>query len=423
VCGDRIRDGRGVGDRAAHDEQDGRASEHERRPGDRAQARERDQGSAGQDACRKPGDNDSEEWLVGVAGELLEGQRAAHVRPGRKPAHLAQEIQPPHACEHGEHHRRRRYHAARDSANAVRRRLIAAVLVAWLGAGLYGVESYASHYYTYRGFDPPKDPVGIARGRLEKASFFSAALGQERRYLIYLPPGYDRASAAGKRFPVLYLLHGAPGFPVLFVNAGALGVAMDKLVAERQIRPMLVVMPSGRDGSFRSDTEWANTPHGHWEDFVLDVVRDVDARFPTIPDRAHRAIAGNSEGGFASVNIALHHLQVFGVAESWSGYFTQKAEGPFKRASAAAIYRNSPALYVPSMSSKLRRWPLHVFIYTGKRDHDRHRVAAFAQQLGAAGAQVHFALYPGRHEWRLWRSQTPHMLRWANLWFDRRAVV
>jgi acetyl esterase/lipase len=75
------------------------------------------------------------------------------------------------------------------------------------------------------------------------------------------------------------------------------------------------------------------------------------------------------------------------------------------------------------MTSELRRWPLHAFIYTGERDHERDRVAAFAEQLAAAGAHVRFALYPGRHEWRLWRSQTPHMLLWADHWFNPGAIV
>jgi enterochelin esterase-like enzyme len=297
----------------------------------------------------------------------------------------------------------------------MRRRVpLIALLLAWLVAGLWGVESYGSHYYTYRGFDPPRDPQGVAHGRLVSQWMYSPALGQKREYLIYLPPGYDRLSKAGKRFPVLYLLHGSPGFPALFLNAGNLGVALDELVTRHQIQPMLVVMPNGRNGSFLSDTEWANTRQGRWEDYVLDVVRAVDARWPTIPDRAHRAIGGNSEGGYAAMNVALHHLDLFGTVESWSGYFQEQRTGPFEHASAAEIARNSPAEYAWSMAARLRGEPLHAFIYTGRSDDERREVAAFARELAAVGGHVRFALYPGRHEWRLWRDQMGHMLRYAD---------
>jgi enterochelin esterase-like enzyme len=296
-------------------------------------------------------------------------------------------------------------------------RVAVALAVVWMAVGAYGVQSYGSHYYAYRGFSPPNDPPGVARGRLENVRFFSPALGSERRYLIYLPPGYDRASAAGKRFPVLYLLHGSPGFPALFLNAGNLGVAVDELVSRHAIRPMLVVMPGGSDGSFKSDTEWANTPDGPYESYVLDVVRSVDATFPTLARRADRAIAGDSEGAFGAANIALHNLRVFGVEESWSGYFVQGEHGPFRHAGLTTVFRNSPAEYLPDVAVGLRRHSLHAYIYTGNRDRERAQVAQFARELAAYGGRVRFSLFPGRHEWSLWRRETPLMLRFADRWF------
>jgi enterochelin esterase-like enzyme len=302
----------------------------------------------------------------------------------------------------------------------MKRAMAVAVAAAWLGVGLYGVETYASHYYTYRGFPPPHDPPGVAKGQLKTVRFFSRALGQERKYLIYLPPRYAQDSALGKRYPAFYVLHGSPGTPELFLNAGNLGVDLDTLIARRRARPMLVVFPNGSDGSYRSNTEWANTPHGRFEDFVLDVVHNVDRRFPTRADRRHRALAGNSEGAYAAVNIALHHLKTFGILESWSGYFSVHAQGPFKHASLLDLYRNSPDLYVPDLHADLHRRPVHAFLYTGDRDRDRQKVADFAHRLAAAGARVTFAVYKGHHSWNLWRRETPLMLRFASDNFGRR---
>lgn len=302
------------------------------------------------------------------------------------------------------------------------RRLVVLLGCAWLGFGLFSVGSYAHNYYRYRGYGPPHDAPGVKAGTLKNVHFHSAALGRGESYRVYLPPGYAAQAAAGHRFPVLYLLHGAPGWPELFLDAGRLGPALDELVAHHQIRPFIVVLPSGRDGTFRSDTEWANTPDGRYESFVLDVVHSADARFATLADRGDRALGGNSEGAYAALNVGLHHLDTFGIIESWSGYTVQSHSGVFKHASAAKLANNSPADYVSHLRGQLRRFPLHAFVYSGNKDSERGAVRTFAHHLAAAGAHVTFRIYPGRHWWKLWRAQTPHMLRYANRWFAASAT-
>src|SRR4029079_958066 len=72
-----------------------------------------------------------------------------------------------------------------------------------------------------------------------------------------------------------------------------------------------------------TDKEWVDgvRPHEGWATFVSrDLVRAVDARYRTIPTGAARAMAGLSEGGYAAIDIALHHPREFRVVESWSGY-------------------------------------------------------------------------------------------------------
>jgi enterochelin esterase-like enzyme len=295
----------------------------------------------------------------------------------------------------------------------MKRRAVLALASAWVLAGGYGVSAYVHDYYVYRGFGPPRDPPGSARGSLRAIPMHSEALAAERTYDIYLPPGYAAASARGRRFGVLYLLHGAPGWPRLFIDAGALGVAIDTLIARHAIRPFLVVMPDGRDGSFASDTEWADTSHGRYESFVLDVVRTVDARWPTVPDRAHRVLAGNSEGAYAAANIALRHPATFGAFEGWSGYYRQTRTGVFKHASAAQLSANSPIDLALTRRAELARLPLHAYLYGGASDPATADLRPFVRALRAAGATVTEQLLPGRHDWRLWRAQTPAMVRWA----------
>jgi enterochelin esterase-like enzyme len=246
------------------------------------------------------------------------------------------------------------------------------------------------------------------------------ALRAQRSFLVYTPPGYAAAAAHGVRFPVLYLLHGSPGHPKRFINVAAAGVTLDDAIHNHAVRPYILVMPNGDDGTFRSDTEWANTPHGNYETLVIETVRTVDRRFATRPGRSFRAIAGYSEGGYAAVNIALHHLNLFSIAESWSGYGREHRSGPFAHATPGQIYSNSPALYARTLLGQLHRYPLFAFLYSGRRDHGLPNQREVADALSLAGAHVRFAAFPGKHDWALWRGQTPRMIRWAGRTFGWR---
>jgi enterochelin esterase-like enzyme len=296
--------------------------------------------------------------------------------------------------------------------------LIALGIVAWIAVGLLGVGRYVHNYVLYRGFPPPITPKGVPTGRVETLKFFSPALHSTSSALVYLPPSYASAAASGQRFPVLYLLHGTPGTAQNMFLAGAAGRDANVLIDRHRITPMILVAPAGKSG-FSSATEWADGRYGAYGRYMLDVVRAVDTHLATIPDRAHRVIAGDSEGAFGAANLALHDLSVFSGFQSWSGYFTEHPTGTFKGAPPAVIAANSPATYVSQLSAQLRRLPLHAFVYQGKKDRsDAARQGAFVAALQASGVRAAGGLYRGGHDWGLWRAQMPHMLRLASSWMS-----
>jgi enterochelin esterase-like enzyme len=257
----------------------------------------------------------------------------------------------------------------------------------------------------------------VAHGKLLTERFVSPALGRQERYLVYLPPGYAADVRSGRRFPVLYLLHGSPGYPILFWHAAQLGTDLDELVARHRIRPFLVVAPSGQDGSFSDDTEWADTAHGRYAALVLETVHAVDRRWATVTSRRYRGLGGESEGGYGAMNVGLRNLSRFGVLESWSGYFVQRGDGPFARASESERTANSPLAYVRALAPTLTRLPVHAFIYVGRSDPGLGEARSFAARMRAAGGHVTFAAYPGTHSWQLWRERMPQMLTFASRWF------
>ena len=179
---------------------------------------------------------------------------------------------------------------------------------------------------------------------------------------VYLPPDYTTT----KRYPVLYLLHGFWGAPSSFVVSLRLADVADALIRDGRARPFIAVMPPGGrpTGSKRQRTqsEWA----GVWEDFVVrGVVPWVDTRLPTLRGASARAIAGVSAGGFGAVDIALRHVGVFSVAESWEGYFQPFRDGPFKAASRSQLVAHDPVLLVRKEAAAIRSHGLHFFLSTG----------------------------------------------------------
>jgi enterochelin esterase-like enzyme len=287
------------------------------------------------------------------------------------------------------------------------RPLVVVSALAVLTIGVLGSFSYWEAYYQHRGFVAPARLRRAGAGRLLSVNFHSAALGRSADYLVYLPSGYNPS----RRYPVLYLLHGSPGRPQVFVDIANLDVRFDDRLSQHQVPPMIMVFPDGRiGGSTMSDSEWANTQAGQYENYVVDVVRDVDQRFATIPNRHARLIGGFSAGGYGAMNIALHHLGVFGSVEVWSGYFKQTRSGVFAHATRAQLAYDSPIDYVHRVARRLASLPFRVFMFVGRDDASAVQLRPMATALAASGAQVTYAFYPGGHDWQLWYDHLNQML-------------
>ena len=158
----------------------------------------------------------------------------------------------------------------------------ASILLAAAGitvVGLFGAYGYGRDYYLHRGFAALVQLPRAGTGRLLAVNYYSTALHRRADYMVYLPPGYS----SQRRYPVYYLLHGMPGQPKVFVDIANMDVRLDNQLALGHARPMILVYPDGRiGGSVLSDSEWANTPSGNYESYVIEVMHNVDQRFSTL---------------------------------------------------------------------------------------------------------------------------------------------
>ena len=115
---------------------------------------------------------------------------------------------------------------------------------------------------------------------------------------VYLPACYAREPQ--RRFPVVFLLHGA-GADASQWPAIGLATTADDLITSGAIPPMIVVMPDGG----------ATMPDGLAADLVDRLVPWADQTYRTLADSADRAVGGISRGGRVALLAVAMHPGVF----------------------------------------------------------------------------------------------------------------
>ena len=239
-------------------------------------------------------------------------------------------------------------------------------------------------------------------GRLLSGRFPRTA----RPGFVYLPPAFD----PHRRYPVAYLLHGMPGSPAEYPVGTGFCAFADAEIASGKMRPFIGVIPAaGTTAQYNG--EWA----GRWERAIVDgVVPWVDATLPAIRGSHGRVIAGLSAGGYGAVDIALRHPNLFGVVESWSGYFTPLRDGPFREAGRAQLAANDPVQLARRDRRELRSAAVRFFVSTGPAHSHwirRGSSARFARELRRLGLPTTYRVFSSRKG--EWREQLDAGLEWA----------
>src|SRR5437879_6385037 len=155
----------------------------------------------------------------------------------------------------------------------------------------------------------------VPHGQLREIYYFAQTSNTNRHCFVYTPPDYDKD--AKKRFPVLYLQHGAGEDETGWGRQGYAGRIMDNLIAEGKAKPFIIVMENGGNiggGPRRTNAApavaGASVTNGvpgrggpgfggfNFSAFekvlVEDLIPYIDGNFRTIADQPHRAMAGLS---------------------------------------------------------------------------------------------------------------------------------
>ncbi len=321
---------------------------------------------------------------------------------------------------------------------------IAAAVMSFVAAALFGmaaVNRFYDYYQTWgniaaditgsqpgvtalRTVPPPGKlqqviggPDAARNGRLVSLDLAGRLSLISRPGLIYLPPQYFQSRYASFRFPVMELLHGAPGRPYDWVGALHVTSALDTLISQHHARPMVLVIPDVNGGVQLPSSQCLNEPLGPATDTYLtaDVPADVTATFRVLPPGSHWGIAGYSEGGFCAANLALRHPTRYGAAASMSGYFQPlpiDGVDPFN-GNASARLANDPTWLAERHAAGE---PLPAFwLMAGESDRADVLEAGTMAALLRPWEQVPVILVPRvEHTFAAWIPAVPKMLAWAS---------
>ena len=252
---------------------------------------------------------------------------------------------------------------------------------------------------------PDKDgnfymPRNVPHGQIRSVNYFSNITKAWRRAYVYTPPGYD--SAIDKRYPVLYLQHGAGEDETGWSNQGKMDFIMDNLIAEKKATPMIVVMDRGyatdptKPVSTAPPGPRSMSSNVFPDVLVKEIIPMIDKSFRTVSDREHRAMAGLSMGGFQTFQTTMTNLDKFAYIGGFSGAAFLQPDSDIKQmyngawADPQAFNQKVKVVYVSIGTSEPER------MYTG--------VKGFHEALEKAGIKHVYYESPGTaHEWQTWR--------------------
>lgn len=147
---------------------------------------------------------------------------------------------------------------------------------------------------------------------VDTISVKSASMNRHMPAAVVLPNGYYESE---KQFPVIYLLHGAFGDYLDWLQKLPDDGVVQSLTNQYQV---IFVLPEGGIFSFYLDSPWDSG--SQYETHIIhELIPYVDENYRTVNKPEGRVVSGLSMGGQGALNLAARNPGVFGAAGSMSG--------------------------------------------------------------------------------------------------------
>jgi enterochelin esterase family protein len=245
----------------------------------------------------------------------------------------------------------------------------------------------------------------VAHGTVSKVWYESPTAGLTRRLTVYTPAGYEKSK---KKYPVFYLLHGIGGDENAWSELGRAAQILDNLIAQGKAEPMILVMTNGNISQEACPGETSEgfkvptmmlpkTMEGSFETAFPDVVKFIEKTYRVKKDKAHRAIAGLSMGGFHSLFISINNPDMFGYVGLFSAAVDQQQKGGAEGHPEVYADRDQKIDRLFSKNPKL------FWIGIGKTDFLFKNNNDLRAYLDSKNHKYTYLETDGGHIWRNWR--------------------
>jgi len=238
--------------------------------------------------------------------------------------------------------------------------------------------------------------------RVSYATFCSPAAGTQVSYHLYTPVAY--AQSGGRRYPVVYWLHGSGG--------GVSGIEplsrlVDSAISAGRVPPMLVVFVNGlRMGMY---VDWKSGTVPMETVIVRDLIGHIDTTFRTIATREGRLLDGFSMGGYGAARLGFKYPDLFATVSVMGAGPMQETLTRTPRASGQraedlldAVYGGdqanfmavSPRRHAAENAARIAR-DSRVRVVIGDRDETYENNRAFREHLKTLGIPHEWIVLPG----------------------------
>lgn len=227
---------------------------------------------------------------------------------------------------------------------------------------------------------------------------FSNAMNKNIKAVVITPDEYGN----GKKYPVLYLLHGYGGnFADWLKNAPGIKQLSD-------LYEMIIVCPDGNVGSWYFDSPIDND--WKYETYVAtELVNWIDSKYKTIKEKGARAITGLSMGGHGAFYLAIKHQDVYGAVGSMSGGVDIR---PFPKnwdiAKRLGTIEEQPENWkknsVIGLIDSIKQNSLAISFECGTGDFFFDVNENLHQQLLYRNIAHDYTVRPGVHNWKYWAN-------------------
>ncbi|MGX5856529.1 alpha/beta hydrolase [Dyadobacter jiangsuensis] len=240
-------------------------------------------------------------------------------------------------------------------------------------------------------------------GGLDLHTVKSPALGQRADVCVYrpdpMPPG----------LPVVILLHGVYGSHWAWAVQGKAHLTLQRLIDEKLLPPMLLVMPS--DGLFQDGSGYL--PH-HAADYESWIARDVPAlvrqQYPEVQEDSPFFLAGLSMGGYGALRIGARYPDTFRAFSGLSSIteFAQFADfvQDFPALTASVRVQECVLDVLWEHQTRLRPFGFDC----GRQDPLFEANTRLHQELLARGVPHEFEVHEGGHTWDYWENHLAETL-------------